>query len=220
MLRSTLAAAVLVASTFGAQAVTVFTATVTNNQEAPPVVPTLVGGAPRPASFGTAVFELNDAMTSLTFEAMVNNIDVTGLQSADPNDNLVSAHIHAAPGAVPGVNAPVVWGFFGTPFNDTNPTDTVFTPFASGVGGVVQGKWDLPEGNAATNLTLQLPNLMAGHAYINFHTTQFPGGEIRGQILPIPEPETYALMLTGLGVVIVVARRRRENSRAFNGQRA
>jgi hypothetical protein len=51
---------------------------------------------------------------------------------------------------------------------------------------------------------------LAGRAYINFHTTQFPGGEIRGALIaPIPEPETYALMLAGLGAIGWVARRRK-----------
>ena len=102
----------------------------------------------------------------------------------------------------------MVWGFFGAPFNDNNPNDVVFTPFVSGVGGTISGKWDLAEGNNTT-LTAQLPNLLSGRAYLNFHTVQFGGGEIRGQIVPIPEPQTYALMLAGLGVLGAVARRRR-----------
>ena len=38
----------------------------------------------------------------------------------------------------------------------------------------------------------------------------FGGGEVRGTLLPIPEPETYALMLAGLGAVSLVARKRRQ----------
>jgi hypothetical protein len=41
----------------------------------------------------------------------------------------------------------------------------------------------LSEGNNTT-LTAQLPNILSGHAYINFHTVQFGGGEIRGNIVP------------------------------------
>jgi hypothetical protein len=193
----------------GAHASTTLTATLTNGQENPPTVPTTAAGQPRPASFGVATFVIDDAATSMSFSAVVNNIDFTGLQTADVNDNLVAAHIHASPTAVPGVNGPVVWGFFGAPFNDNAPNDVVFSPFATGVGGTISGKWDLAEGNNTT-FAAQLANILAGHSYINFHTTQFGGGEIRGQIVAaIPEPETWALVLAGLGAIGWSARRRR-----------
>ena len=48
----------------------------------------------------------------------------------------------------------------------------------------------------------------AGKAYFNIHTLNFPGGEIRGFLAPVPEPETYALMHGGLGLLAVAARRR------------
>jgi uncharacterized protein (TIGR03118 family) len=160
--------------------VRMFTVNLTNDQEVPPTTPTTSGGGPRPASFGTATFQLNSAQTSMTFSATINNIDVTGNQTpGDTNDNLIAAHIHAGPSVVPGVNGPVVWGFFGNPFNDNNPNDQVVSPFSTGVGGTFSGKWDAPEGNGTT-LAAQLPNIRGGHAYINFHTSQFTGGEIRG----------------------------------------
>ena len=115
----------------------------------------------------------------MTFTATINTIDIGG-QTADNNDNLIAAHIHAGAAVTPGTNGPVVWGFFGAPFNDNNPNDQVFGPFqGGGVGGNFSGKWDAPEGNGTT-LAAQLTNLRTGHAYINFHTVQFGGGEIRG----------------------------------------
>ncbi|HVF49762.1 MAG TPA: TIGR03118 family protein [Pyrinomonadaceae bacterium] len=162
--------------------VRLFVVNMTNAQENPPANPTSSGGGPRPASFGTARLQFNDAQTAMTFSATVNNIDFTGSQSpAEANDNLTNAHIHAGPLVTPTTNGPVVWGFIGTPFNDNNPNDAVVTPFTSGVGGSVRGKWDAPEGNSTT-LAAQLTHIREGRAYVNFHTTQFPGGEIRGNI--------------------------------------
>lgn len=203
--------ALVVASAGGARASTILIANLSNGAENPPTTPTLSaanGGGPRPASFGTAMFFLNDAMTSLTFTATIFNIDVTGSQTADVNDNLVAAHIHASPTVTPTTNAGVVWGFFGAPFNDNSPNDFVLTPFATGVGGTFSGKWDLPEGNGTT-LALQLPNILSGHSYINFHTTQFGGGEIRGNIA-VETPEPASLVLLGTGLLTAAARRRRK----------
>ena len=180
-----------------AQASTTLTATLTTDQEVPPAVPTTTTGDPRPIPFGNAVFVIDDAMTSMSFGRPSTNIDFTGTQTADINDNLTVAHIHgpAAPGATTGV----IWGFFGSPFNDDQPERSVFTPFATGVGGTISGKWDLTEGNGVgKTFADQIGNILAGLTYMNFHTTQFGSGEIRGQIVVVPEPETYLLMLAGL----------------------
>ena len=44
--------------------VRLFVVNLTNSQEVPPAVPTTTGGAARPASFGTARFQFNDAQTA------------------------------------------------------------------------------------------------------------------------------------------------------------
>jgi hypothetical protein len=190
-----------------ARADTILTANITNDQEVN-VHPTTSAGAPRSSS-GTATFVLNDAHTSMTMSATVTGIDLTGAQSAEVNDNLVAAHIHASsdPNFTPPQTAGVVWGFFGSPFNDNNPNDVVVTPSTTGVGGTITGKWDLSEGNNTT-LTAQIPNILAGRSYINFHTTQFGGGEIRGALLVVPEPATAGLLLCGLGALSMRRRRR------------
>jgi CHRD domain-containing protein len=203
-----LAAAIVVVPATRALADTILLATLTNAAENPPTTPTTSTGAARPASFGTAIFTLNDAMTELRFTASVVNIDFTGSQTADTFDNLIAAHIHASPTVTPTTNAGVVWGFFGTPFNDNSPNDVVFQPFPMGVGGMISGKWDLMEGNGTT-LAAQLPNILSGHSYINFHTTQFGGGEIRGNIAAVtPEPAT--MLLVGLPIAALIRRSARE----------
>jgi glucose/arabinose dehydrogenase len=153
----------------------VFVARLEGSQEVPPNAST---------AKGYAAFFLNQEGTALRFIVTVAGLDFTGTQTADPSDDLVAAHIHAP--APRGMNAGVRFGFFGQPFNDTNPNDVVVTPFASGVGGTIFSKWDRDEGNNTT-LTAQLPNILAGLSYINFHTVRLPGGEVRGQIEENPQ---------------------------------
>lgn len=186
---------------------TILAAYMSNEAENPDAIPTLVGGQPRPASFGHAVLQLNAAQTELTMQMTVYNIDFTGSQTGDINDNLTVAHIHAGAGVTPTTNGGVVWGFIGSPFNDTSPTDTVVTPFATGVGGTVVSKWDAPEGNSTT-LAAQISNLLNDRAYLNFHTQQFGGGEIRGNIDVVPEPSIAGVLVAG--VLLGLRRRCRE----------
>ena len=78
-----------------------------------------------------------------------------------------------------------------------------------GVGGTFFSIWDAGEGNGGQTLLTSLPGILAGESYINFHTAQNPGGEIRGAINVVPEPSTYVLMATGIGALGLIARRRR-----------
>ena len=200
-----LAAVVVLFASVNALAQTVFTATLNNANEPGNIQPTnSVTGAARSSS-GTATFTLNQAQTQLTMVATINGIDITGTQSPDLNDNLANAHIHASATAG-AATFPVVWGFFGAPQNNNNPTDGSVVPFPAGqVGGTFTATWDAPEGNGGTNLATQLPNIFAGRSYINFHTTQFSGGEIRGTL--VPEPSTLVIALGS--IALFTMRRRR-----------
>jgi hypothetical protein len=98
---------------------------------------------------------------------------------------VTAAHIHAGPA---GVNGPVKVNF----------------TFPSGTAGAGAFSGSVVDADAEF-----ITALTASNFYVNIHTNEFPGGALRGQLAPVPEPETYALMLAGLGVVGWTARRRR-----------
>ena len=54
-----------------------------------------------------------------------------------------------------------------------------------------------------------LSGLDTGRAYMNVHSTAFPGGEIRGFLAPVPEPSTWAMMILGFAGVGFMAYRRK-----------
>jgi hypothetical protein len=71
--------------------------------------------------------------------------------------------------------------------------------------------------NGGLNSTLTLTaaqetSLLSGLYYINVHTSVNPGGEIRGNLVAVPEPSSVALVaLVGVPVVIARMRARRKS---------
>lgn len=100
-------------------------------------------------------------------------------------------HIHGPAGA--GTNASVLVSLVPYNFPATDPAH----------GGVIFGDIPWPANDTS--------NLMAGLTYLNIHTTQYPGGEIRGQLIPMNEapvvvcsaPETVDCGATATAVALV-----------------
>ena len=67
-----------------------------------------------------------------------------------------------------------------------------------------------PKIGSATLSATQETDLLNQLWYVNVHSSIALLGEIRGQLLMVPEPGAYAMMAVGLGLVGFVVRRRRK----------
>ena len=113
---------------------------------------------------GQAIFQLNEDSSVLSFRLNVANIQ-----------NVTQAHIHlGALGATGGI---VVWLYPIAPPSQLIPGRSQGT-LAEGTITDAQ----VIGGLAGTGLDGLLAAVRAGNTYVNVHTTQFPPGEIRGQI--------------------------------------
>ena len=68
-------------------------------------------------------------------------------------------------------------------------------------------------GDVNVAMSTLISGMNAGNAYLNIHSTQFPGGEIRGFLILTPEPGTMLLLGTGLAALAAASRKRRRAHR-------
>ena len=69
-------------------------------------------------------------------------------------------------------------------------------------------------GSVAAAEAVLIANIEAGKAYVNVHSTEFPGGEIRGFLVAVPEPSSLLLLAGAFVGMIPVVRRRYSADRA------
>ena len=176
------AAAAMAASLPAVASVVVFHTNLSGAAEAPP------NASP---GTGTATVTLDDVLHTMRVE--VSFADLLGTTTA--------SHIHCCT-TIPGVGtvgvATVLPTFTGFPPGVTSGTyDHTFDltlasswnpSFVTAHGGTTAGAESFFGAGMA-----------AGKAYLNIHTTRFPGGEIRGFL--VPEPASYALVLVGLALL-------------------
>jgi hypothetical protein len=163
----------------------------------------LSGAAESPANSSTAT-----GNATVTIDTVLNLMRVQ-VQFSGLTNVTTASHIHcctATPGTGTAGVATVTPTFTGFPSGVTSgtydrtfnllpviATDTYNQAFVNSFGSIQAAE------------TALLAGLAAGDAYLNIHTTQFPGGEIRGFLVATPEPATW---IAGLGLLALCFIRR------------
>lgn len=170
-----------------------FTTTLSGPAESPPNSSPGIGT-------GTVIFDLaTHVMTvSETFSGLVSPT--------------TASHIHCCttlPGVGTAVVATMTPTFSGFPLGVTSGTST--QTFNTTLASTYNPAFVTLFGSVAAAESAFVTGLQLGETYLNIHTVASPAGEIRGflTLAPVPEPETYALMLAGLGAIAAMSRRRR-----------
>jgi hypothetical protein len=114
---------------------------------------------------GNAVFMFVDDGSSMKYKLVVNGLD-----------NVTMAHIHVA--EVPGGNGPpVLWLY-----PDAPPPSLIEGTFNGLLASRSVTSDDLTGAAGIGSLAELMAAIDQGRAYVNVHTSAFPGGEIRGTI--------------------------------------
>jgi hypothetical protein len=130
-------------------------------------------------------------LLGLTTAAHIHVINGPGdANTADTNGPVATA-LPTFPGFPDGVSA----GTYDQTFDMTLASS--YNPaFVTNAGGI-------PEAQAAL-----FAGIMEGRAYLNVHSTEFGGGEIRDFLTEVPEPGTWALVAGSMAGLLVFWRRR------------
>jgi len=162
---------------------TVFRVILEGDQEVPPK-DTAASGV------GTVIFDSKAVAASYSFD--IQGVDFSGQQTSDPLDNVTRTHFH---NQVPGVNGAIVFGQIDPDpvlRQDNDDLTIVLNPDGS---WTLSGVWETTDPVNATKLSIADFASVLGSAtvgtviplYFNVHTAQFPGGEIRGQLVAIAD---------------------------------
>ena len=157
----------------------------------------LFGNEPAVASGGTG----GEIGAGITFDDAINLLTINvGWGSSQGFTDLSSAannsHIHGPTANVNGNNGVGDWRqTAGVLFSLTRSSNAV-------TGGTFTGP-----SNAVTLTAAQKTDLYNGKYYINLHTTSNGGGEMRGFLVPVPEPASALFGMVAVGALALRRRR-------------
>jgi hypothetical protein len=123
---------------------------------------------------GQTIFQVSRDGQSVSFRLIASNIE-----------NITQAHIHCGPA---GVNGPVIVWLYPAPPAPAAPAlipgrhDGVLSTGTFTNAHVIPRPSSAACPGGVANLADVLAKIRAREAYVNVHTSQFPPGEIRGQI--------------------------------------
>ena len=187
-------AGALTCTTATRAAVVIYQATLTGPSESPPNASPGTGNA-----IVTIDTTANTMSVFVTFSGLQGTTTASHIHATTTSAGAGTAGVATTVPTFPGFPLGVTAGTYNPSPFDLLASSTYNPAFVAANGGTTAGA------EAAL-----LSALASGKAYLNIHTSAFPGGEIRG-FLSVPEPATWALMLLGFGG-IGIAFRRRERS--------
>lgn len=151
---------------------------------------------------GNGIFKLNDAEDKLEYEIEIMG-EIANLGDDNSNNKITKVHLHVIEGDE--FRNGEIFDDGKHVFNVYAPDDNDLQIIQDDEKVTFKGMWDandfVPENPGLLDnrtLTSQLDNLFAGNLFVNIHTADNPGAEIRGIIKQVPENNgSLALVIAG-----------------------